>query len=116
MPFCPVHLPGRESRSTEPAFTGMGPLIEALANEMEPFLARPYALLGHSMGAGIAWELTRELRRRGLPLPRALVVSSARAPLLRRMEPPAERAGSAVRHVDGAPMRHASLSHLASRR
>ena len=35
------------------------------------------------MGAGIAFELARELRRLGKPLPQALIVSGARAPQLR---------------------------------
>jgi len=35
------------------------------------------------MGAGVAFELTRDLRRNGAPLPEKLIVSSARAPQLR---------------------------------
>jgi surfactin synthase thioesterase subunit len=61
----------------------MEPLVEALAESIEPYTGEPYALFGHSMGAGIAFELCRELRRRGLPQPRCLLVSGARAPQYR---------------------------------
>jgi surfactin synthase thioesterase subunit len=36
------------------------------------------------MGAAVAFELARELRRRGRPLPRILIASAARAPQFRR--------------------------------
>lgn len=88
--LCPVLLPGREARLAEPPFTSMEQLVRELAGEIAPFLRRPYALFGHSMGAGIAYELARELRRRGLPMPRALVVSSARSPAARRAMGPVE--------------------------
>jgi medium-chain acyl-[acyl-carrier-protein] hydrolase len=37
-------------------------------------------VLGHSLGATVAFELVHELRRRGRPLPRHLFVSGALAP------------------------------------
>jgi surfactin synthase thioesterase subunit/glycosyltransferase involved in cell wall biosynthesis len=81
--LCPVRLPGRESRSAEPAFDRMAPLIEALGAAIEPYTGIPLALYGHSMGAAVAFELTRWLRRRGLASPAALFVSAARAPRFR---------------------------------
>jgi surfactin synthase thioesterase subunit/glycosyltransferase involved in cell wall biosynthesis len=81
---CPVRLPGRESRMAEAPFESMGPLVEALAAAIEPYLDRPFAFFGHSMGAGVSFELARLLRRRGLPLPGMLIASAARAPQLRR--------------------------------
>ena len=84
----PVLLPGREARFHELPFEDMSGLVDELAGAMEPYLDGPFAFFGHSMGAGIAFELTRELRRLGLPLPKALVVSGARAPRLRREHPP----------------------------
>src|SRR5450432_2603488 len=81
---CPVRLPGRESRLAEAPFERMVPLVEALANAIEPYLvepylARPFAFFGHSMGAVVAFELARLLRRRHQPLPKMLIASSARA-------------------------------------
>jgi surfactin synthase thioesterase subunit/glycosyltransferase involved in cell wall biosynthesis len=79
----PVRLPGRESRASEPPFERMEPLVEALLEQIRPHTEPPFAFFGHSMGAGIAFELTRALRRAGLPLPRSLHVSGARAPQFR---------------------------------
>jgi surfactin synthase thioesterase subunit/glycosyltransferase involved in cell wall biosynthesis len=88
---CPIALPGRESRAAEPAFRELPALVAALGAALRPLTDAPYALFGHSMGAGIAFELTRWLRRAGLPLPFALVVSGARAPQTRlRRAPEAE--------------------------
>jgi medium-chain acyl-[acyl-carrier-protein] hydrolase len=43
-------------------------------------LERPFALFGHSMGALLAFELARELRRIDAPAPVLLAVSGHRAP------------------------------------
>lgn len=75
-----VLLPGREARFREPAHDRMGSLVGALADALTPEPAERYALFGHSMGALVAFELARELRRRGRPLPEALIVSGRRAP------------------------------------
>jgi len=83
LPVCPVRLPGRETRSGEPPFDRMPDLIQALAGAIQPLLARPFAFFGHSMGAAVAFELARELRRRGQPGPACLLVSAARAPQYR---------------------------------
>ncbi len=86
-----VRLPGRESRLAEAPFERMPALVTALADAIEPHLDRPFAFFGHSMGAAIAFELARELRRRGRPLPEILIASGARAPQFRRdhVPPPA---------------------------
>jgi len=86
-----VRLPGRESRLAEAPFERMAPLIEALTKAIEPYTAEPFAFFGHSMGAVVAFELARALRRRALPLPRIMIASAARAPQFRRnhVPPPA---------------------------
>ncbi len=106
--ICPVRLPGRESRSSEKPFEEMEALVEALVEAIRPYLKRDFAFLGHSMGAGIAFELTRALRRNGLPLPSRLTVSSARAPQLRstpvaRPEPLDEELMEQLRKLGGLP-------------
>jgi surfactin synthase thioesterase subunit len=83
---CPVQLPGREGRLGEPALTSVRAVVEALATALEPALERPYAILGHSMGALIAFELARELRRRGRALPAQLFLASYCAPQLLQRE------------------------------
>jgi surfactin synthase thioesterase subunit len=61
--------------------------VQALASALTGELGVPYALFGHSMGALVAFELARELRRRGYGEPRALFVSGGLAPTLRREHP-----------------------------
>jgi medium-chain acyl-[acyl-carrier-protein] hydrolase len=85
---CPVQLPGRETRFREAPFTRLGPLIEALAGELGPRLDPPFAFFGHSMGALLAFELARRLRRDGRPQPASLFVSGCGAPQIRTQEPP----------------------------
>jgi len=63
--------------------TAVGPVAEDIRAAISPFLDRPFVLFGHSVGALIAFELTRLLRRAGLPLPRRLVVSGRAAPQVR---------------------------------
>lgn len=76
----PIRLPGREARISEPAYSTMGPLVEALAAAMRPMLDRPYALFGHSLGGLISFELAHRLRELGLRQPSALLVSAYRSP------------------------------------
>jgi medium-chain acyl-[acyl-carrier-protein] hydrolase len=80
---CPARFPGRESRLGETPFRQMEPLVAALADAIAPRLDMPFAFYGHSMGAAVAFELARALRRAGKPLPSALLVSGARAPRFR---------------------------------
>jgi medium-chain acyl-[acyl-carrier-protein] hydrolase len=83
----PVEYPGRGTRWNEsrPA------TVEALANditaEIGPHLTGSYALLGHSLGGIVAFEVTRLLMRRGGVLPARLCLSAIRAPQL----PPREK-------------------------
>jgi surfactin synthase thioesterase subunit/glycosyltransferase involved in cell wall biosynthesis len=83
-PHVAVRLPGREARLPEAPFERMAQLVDALATAISSYLDPPFAFFGHSMGAAVAFELARELRRRGLPLPRILIASAARAPQFRR--------------------------------
>jgi medium-chain acyl-[acyl-carrier-protein] hydrolase len=73
-------LPGREQRAKEPPETNLMRLVGRLAESLSPVLDRPFAFFGHSLGALTAFELTRELRRRGLPIPRHLFVAARPAP------------------------------------
>lgn len=79
-----VQLPGREDRLTDPPFSNVPDVVAQLIDVLAPELALPCVFFGHSMGALIAFELVRELRRRELPGPRLLVVSAFRAPQLPR--------------------------------
>jgi surfactin synthase thioesterase subunit len=75
-----LQVPGRGFRLREPAIGELGPLLAAIEAAIAPRLDRPYALFGHSLGALIAFELTRRLRRSGRPAPEHLFVSASPAP------------------------------------
>jgi surfactin synthase thioesterase subunit len=79
----PVQLPGRAGRIREKPIGHLLSLAGTLAEALGPLLDRPYAILGHSLGALAAFETTRELARRGSPLPVRLFVSSRKSPRIR---------------------------------
>ena len=79
---CAVRFPGRESRIGEPAHRQMGALIDGLGPSIEPMLDRPFAFYGHSMGALVAFELSRWLRGACGASPSRLFLAAFRAPHL----------------------------------
>jgi len=83
-----IHLPGREERLREPAFRSLDLLLDALMDALTPCLDLPYAFYGHSLGAWVAFFLTRRLREAGLKTPARLFVAAARAPHLPSRHPP----------------------------
>jgi medium-chain acyl-[acyl-carrier-protein] hydrolase len=85
---CAVQLPGRGARFREAPFRNMADLVPALAEGLLPLLDLPFALFGHSMGAVVAFELARELRRRGGRPPALLALSGHQAPPRPDPKPP----------------------------
>lgn len=83
----PAVLPGREFRVREPAFTRVEPLIETLTREITPYLDKPFAFFGHSMGAIVSFELARRLRTEHRVEPDHLFVSGRRSPRVPRRDP-----------------------------
>jgi medium-chain acyl-[acyl-carrier-protein] hydrolase len=78
--LCAVQLPGRESRLRETPFTRLEDMVPAVAHAIQPVLDRPFVFFGHSLGAMVAFEVARELARRGGPGPIHLFVSGRRGP------------------------------------
>ena len=117
---CPVQLPGRESRLRDQAFEKSEPLIQALADALQPWMDMPFVFFGHSMGGMISFELSRELRRRGKTLPLHVFVSGRRAPQQpAREEPihdlPEPEFIEKLRELNGTPeevLQHAELMKL----
>jgi medium-chain acyl-[acyl-carrier-protein] hydrolase len=85
---CPIQLPGREERLSEKPFTHTAPLVAELGQVLEPYLDRPFALFGHSMGALISFELARHLRSLNQPIPMQLFISGRPAPQIPDPDPP----------------------------
>ncbi|MEU4405137.1 alpha/beta fold hydrolase [Streptosporangium sp. NPDC023963] len=82
-----TQLPGRADRFNEPSPDDMDTLADEVTGSMLPLLDRRFALFGHSMGATLAYEVTRRLETRGIA-PARLFVSGARAPHDPRDRPP----------------------------
>lgn len=103
-----VQLPGREDRAREAPFRSAVEVVEELAWQIAPLLDLPVYLFGHSMGAMIAFELTRALRRASRPVPAHLFVSGRGAAHLPGLSPglsvlPREQFIEAVRRFGGTP-------------
>ncbi len=84
---CAIQLPGRENRLRERPFTRLQPLIEAIMEEIPPYLDKRFALFGHSLGALIAFEMARKLYRYDL-IPECVIVSGRGAPQCPTRETP----------------------------
>jgi medium-chain acyl-[acyl-carrier-protein] hydrolase len=83
-----VHLPGREGRLREQPLRSIPAIVDCVADAMAPWLDRPFALFGHSIGGLVVFEVARALRARGLPAPVALFVSATRPPHVPHPFPP----------------------------
>ena len=99
-------VPMRAPRPDKPR--DMAGLVEALGDALEAYPDEPFAFFGHSMGAVVAFELARLLRRRNRPLPSMLVASGARAPQFRRGHVPPPEPSEAeflngLRRLQGTP-------------
>jgi medium-chain acyl-[acyl-carrier-protein] hydrolase len=79
-----VVLPGRGPRRSQGGYTRMAPLVEDLVSVLAPLLDRPLLLFGHSLGALVAFEAARALRRRLRLTPSCLLASGCPAPHLVR--------------------------------
>lgn len=75
-----ARLPGRESRFSEPAHEDLEPLVAELAAAVDAEVPPPFAIFGDCFGAIVAFELARELQRRGARPPEHLIVADQPAP------------------------------------
>jgi surfactin synthase thioesterase subunit len=97
-------LPGRERRITEPPAIDIAVITDAVQTAGD----RPFAFYGHSLGGRLAFEVTRELRRRGARLPSRCYLAASRPPHLSdplsaiAVAPDAELL-AAVRDMGGVP-------------
>jgi medium-chain acyl-[acyl-carrier-protein] hydrolase len=83
-------------------------MIEQILAVIDPLIDIPFALFGHSMGALIAFELSRALRRSGRNMPIHLFVSAVCAPHLAHLRKPAHHLPddeflNVLRSLNGTP-------------
>jgi medium-chain acyl-[acyl-carrier-protein] hydrolase len=83
-----LQLPGREGRFREPVLTELDAVLDDLLRAVVPDTAWPFAFLGHSMGALLAFELSQRLRDDTGREPTHLFVSACRAPHLPQVAEP----------------------------
>lgn len=76
----PIQLPGRENRISEPFPVNVDELIMAMIEELQPYLDRPLAIWGHSMGAVLGYELALRLRLAEIAPVKCLLASAKEAP------------------------------------
>jgi medium-chain acyl-[acyl-carrier-protein] hydrolase len=77
-------------------------------NAILPYLDKPFALFGHSMGALVSFELSRQLRTRYGLIPTHLFISGRRAPQIPDNDPPVHTLPEAefmeeLRSLNGIP-------------
>lgn len=78
-----IRLPGRETMFREPPCRSVEEAVPPLLEAVAPLLDRPFAWLGHSMGAVVAFEACRAVGRVADPgLLRRLIVAARPAPHL----------------------------------
>jgi medium-chain acyl-[acyl-carrier-protein] hydrolase len=103
-----VQPPGRGNRFREEPFTSVDALVEAATPVLIPFMDVPFAFYGHSMGAMIAFEAARRLRRMGMDGPAHLFVGACRSPRLagereKTYDLPEPEFIEELRHLGGTP-------------
>ena len=87
-----VEYPGHGSRISEPLTDRINALAELTADAVVAESAVPYALLGHSMGSLVAFEMCHVLAARDAIMPTLLVAAGHRGPHLPASRPPVHAA------------------------
>ena len=105
---CAIQLPGHGNRLREQPFDRLTPLVQALAHELYPYLNKPFAFFGHSMGGLISFELARLLRKQNRPGPAHLFISGNPGPEIKDDGPPTfdlprEEFIEKLRELNGTP-------------
>ncbi|MEH1924454.1 thioesterase II family protein [Nostoc sp.] len=84
---CAVEYPGRGKQINSAPFTRLELLVEAIAPVLIPYLDKPFAFFGYSMGGLVSFELTHLLRSQYSLAPFHLFISARRAPQIQFTKP-----------------------------
>ncbi|PSB11062.1 putative thioesterase [Pleurocapsa sp. CCALA 161] len=106
--ICPIELPGRGIKIEQKPYQRIEPLVKAIALEILPYLDKPFAFFGHSMGGLVSFELARFIRRQYNLEPVHLFISGRRAPQTKNFKPPIHNLPEAdflqeLRQLNGTP-------------
>lgn len=115
-----LQTPGRASRLMEDPIDNMEELSSIVAEKMGSLINRRYVMLGHSLGARLAYEVTLKLTDKGVPAPAAFIASGSPAPSVERSEAPIFHLSEpefieAIRQMGGTPeevFQHAELREI----
>lgn len=80
--FWLVQLPGHGSELLKPPLTNMGDIVKLLM-QSPPDDQIPYVILGHSLGAKIAWEYMKALLNSGARAPYYFIASGSGSPTVK---------------------------------
>lgn len=83
-----IQYPGRGQRFREEPLTTIQDLVGEISHGLADFFDKPFAFYGHSFGGIVAFELTRQMRRYGMPGPSHLFVGATRPPHLEAQQLP----------------------------
>jgi len=75
-----LEFPGRGERTEEALLTNTSDLVEDAYRQALPFMDRPYAIYGHSLGGLIGFLLARRIVANKLPAPLHLFVTGTTGP------------------------------------
>jgi medium-chain acyl-[acyl-carrier-protein] hydrolase len=91
--LCPLRRPGQEIAWREPPLRDVASIADGSLAALSTLPPRPTVLLGHSLGAAVAFEVARRMEAAGQP-PELLIVSAkppvhlpSRRPLLAHLQP-----------------------------
>lgn len=80
-----IQLPGRGSRLAEKPFADMSLAADIISAQIAETKPLNYAIFGHSMGALLAYEVTRRLETQYARAPLGLIVAGYKAPTVLRL-------------------------------
>ena len=86
--LCAIQYPGRGGRIAERLKENVEEMVDSCYDELQPFLNKPFAFFGHSMGALVSYEFARRLQRHQRPGPLELFVSGCAAPHMKAVDEP----------------------------
>lgn len=104
----PIGLPGRQERFQEPLIKEFPAALEAVTRMVVSRARAPFVLIGHSMGALLAFEIARKLEQLRLA-PCALFVTACRAAHLwaesheKKSQLPDSALKQEIREMNGTP-------------
>jgi surfactin synthase thioesterase subunit len=85
---CPIELPGRGRQMKLSLYTEMQPLVREIAQNLIPYLDKPFTIFGHSMGGLVSFELAPLLRSDYNLNPSHIFIYASNAPQITPTERP----------------------------